>query len=105
MHLIINISVFFLFQMSPRPKKYASEEEAYEAKKIKSRARYWERKGTTERERVGVINYVITAEDVGLTIREIKERLKQDTRPPVIVDEPPAEPEPEPELDFDAPLQ
>jgi hypothetical protein len=70
--------------MSPRPKKYASEQEAYEAKKTKSRARYWAKKGTTDRERVGIINYKISAADIGLTIRQIKDRLKHEARTMVI---------------------
>jgi hypothetical protein len=60
----------------PRPRKYESEEQAYEAKKNQSRARYWVKKGTTERERVPIINYIITAEDVGLTIKQLKDKLK-----------------------------
>jgi hypothetical protein len=70
--------------MSPRPKKYASEKEAYEAKKTKSRARYWKNKGTNDRERVGIINYKISVSDIGLTIREIKDRLKLEARTMVV---------------------
>jgi hypothetical protein len=66
----------------PRPRKYESEEQAYEVKKKQARARYWVKKGTTEREKVRTFNHIITLDDVGLTIAQLKEKLKQTTQVP-----------------------
>jgi hypothetical protein len=81
----------------PRPRKYESEEQAYEAKKKQCRARYWVKKGTTERERVPKNNnhHIITIDDVGLTIEQLKDKLKQATHvtQSFPVDSPKSEPE------------
>ena len=58
--------------MSPRPRKYATPEEAHAAKLAQAREKYRQSRIGVERKKWGFINTVITEDMVGKTIKELE---------------------------------
>jgi hypothetical protein len=65
----------------PRPRKYATPEEAHEAKLAQAREKYRLSRVGVERKKWGFINTVITADMVGKTIKELELEYKANHPP------------------------
>lgn len=65
----------------PRPRKYATPEEAHEAKLAQAREKYRQSRVGIERKKWGFINTVITADMVGKTIKELELEYKANHPP------------------------
>ena len=60
----------------PRPRKYATPEEAHAAKLAQAREKYRQSRIGVERKKWGFINTVVTADMVGKTIKELEAEYK-----------------------------
>lgn len=65
----------------PRPRKYATPEEAHEAKLAQAREKYRQSRVGIERKKWGFINTVITPDMVGKTIKELELEYKANHPP------------------------
>ena len=60
----------------PRPRKYATPEEAHAAKLAQAREKYRQSRIGVERKKWGFINTVVTPDMVGKTIKELEREYK-----------------------------